>query len=1002
MKKLPGYVMGFAILILIMFVLVDRNFAQSPEFEPIWSVTTNDVTWFGTNTERAIAYHDGKVYVASRGDGAFVRILDAGNGAYLGELDASGLTGGDVTFNGLSVSDDGRIFASNLAVNAQSNPFKLYTWDDEDNVQNVITWNAPGAYRMADNITVVGSVSDGTAVIYAAVGTSPIVYRWVMESDGLGGFQFINEPQEFVLPNTTAWGTPAHVAPKGPGEASGFWAGGRSLGYTRSFIASNTTTGYGRFPSDGNGLGNLAIELKSFDNAEYLFFIKGTNRIYVNEVGPAGGVWTVRDGTNLAESAVLGSGGSNILGDLAVADMGDGTFRVFALVTNAGVFALEIQLVEPDDPDPVVIDQIPYFEDFSGVDLDGAAHAEIFPDGWNTIGEVQVSAWGEISAQDLRFPSPTANPMAITPEIDEEIDISGLNVSFEAHYATNGDAGDQIDVGFMSDPGNAATFTIAGTVTLQREVTLFTVYLATYDPENGRHIAFRARRGGSWNSHYLGNIRIYSADDLLVTGSSGWRMLSSPVSGSTVADIAGQNQVQGFDGLAAFYGAEAPSDIENASPNLYLAYNGTSWSAAGALTDELESGKGFLWYMYDNDIGVSVSLPFLLSPEGSEPVVDVSVNLHSVGNKFNLLGNPYQSSLDLSGLAGWTGANGLGSYIVQVWENSQDGWQQGTGHSGEWKQLGPGGVDGDILAAWQGFMVENDNAAQLVIPESARTSGGTFYKESPPQIKRLTFVLDGDNQAAGIRTRDRAHVVFSDQAAHDWDMLDASQLTPLAGSFATLSFVGDRNGETILKSQESRPLELEKTLELPASLNVHNMGGDMAISWIGLDELPSDWQITLVDHETGTATDLRSASSYEFRMDAPIEKRAMDAGDAKPDITPLVAGDQTQPRFTVVVMSEPLSTETPADLPKELTLDQNYPNPFNPSTVISYAMPEQAHVRLAIYDLTGRRISTLVDEQQGPGRHNVTWDASQLASGVYIYRLEAAGQKQTRRMTLIK
>ena len=90
------------------------------------------------------------------------------------------------------------------------------------------------------------------------------------------------------------------------------------------------------------------------------------------------------------------------------------------------------------------------------------------------------------------------------------------------------------------------------------------------------------------------------------------------------------------------------------------------------------------------------------------------------------------------------------------------------------------------------------------------------------------------------------------------------------------------------------------------------------------------------------------------------------------------------------------------DLPSELALHQNYPNPFNPSTVIAYQIPEETHVRLNVYDVAGRRVSALVDEMQPPGEYRVNWDATEMASGIYIYRLSASGHTLTRRMTLIR
>ncbi|MDG5767211.1 T9SS type A sorting domain-containing protein [Balneolales bacterium ANBcel1] len=86
----------------------------------------------------------------------------------------------------------------------------------------------------------------------------------------------------------------------------------------------------------------------------------------------------------------------------------------------------------------------------------------------------------------------------------------------------------------------------------------------------------------------------------------------------------------------------------------------------------------------------------------------------------------------------------------------------------------------------------------------------------------------------------------------------------------------------------------------------------------------------------------------------------------------------------------------------EYRLDANYPNPFNPSTLIGFAIPERGHVTLEVFDLTGRRVATLVDETREVGHHTVTFDASQLTSGVYLYRMQTDRFVTTRKLTLIK
>ena len=95
-------------------------------------------------------------------------------------------------------------------------------------------------------------------------------------------------------------------------------------------------------------------------------------------------------------------------------------------------------------------------------------------------------------------------------------------------------------------------------------------------------------------------------------------------------------------------------------------------------------------------------------------------------------------------------------------------------------------------------------------------------------------------------------------------------------------------------------------------------------------------------------------------------------------------------------------TSSPEDLPEEFVLEQNYPNPFNPSTQISYTLPENTHVTLAVYNILGQRVSTLVNTHQTAGTHRVIFEASGLASGTYIYRIEAGNFTESGTMMFVK
>lgn len=98
----------------------------------------------------------------------------------------------------------------------------------------------------------------------------------------------------------------------------------------------------------------------------------------------------------------------------------------------------------------------------------------------------------------------------------------------------------------------------------------------------------------------------------------------------------------------------------------------------------------------------------------------------------------------------------------------------------------------------------------------------------------------------------------------------------------------------------------------------------------------------------------------------------------------------------------PITTLEEALTPKSYNLMQNYPNPFNPSTTIEYSIPSGSFVSLKIYDMAGKEVSTLVSKQQELGTYIVDWNASNLSSGVYFYRLNAGNFTETKKMILAK
>jgi hypothetical protein len=96
------------------------------------------------------------------------------------------------------------------------------------------------------------------------------------------------------------------------------------------------------------------------------------------------------------------------------------------------------------------------------------------------------------------------------------------------------------------------------------------------------------------------------------------------------------------------------------------------------------------------------------------------------------------------------------------------------------------------------------------------------------------------------------------------------------------------------------------------------------------------------------------------------------------------------------------TTSGNASVPDRLALRQNYPNPFNSTTTFSFDLPNSTHVRLEVYDMTGRKLGTVIDGSMEAGSHSISWTADGLTSGIYLYRLQAESRVLTGKLILQK
>jgi len=339
------------------------------------------------------------------------------------------------------------------------------------------------------------------------------------------------------------------------------------------------------------------------------------------------------------------------------------------------------------------------------------------------------------------------------------------------------------------------------------------------------------------------DVRLTVAPAAEFTGRAGWRLLAAPVTGMTVGDLAAQNLVQGTPGL-----------YPGAAPNLLTAYDGTAWRAPTGPGAALPPGRGFAWYLFDDDRdpgGPSRSVPLparLATPaDAATPAGPVAIPLHAAGDGLNVVGNPFDAALDASGLTSWAAGGSLASGVGQVWDPSMSSFRLTT-------------EPGVMVAPWQGFVVENGSATALTVPAPAPTT-----PPAPANTRRLVFVVEGSTPE-GIAVADRATILqFGPGGAQGWDAGDATELRPLASTYVSLSFEGARDGRAVLKAQESRP-EALAPLSIPLGFAAAGTTGVFTLRLMvpASEALPAGWRLELEDLVTGSRTDLRYTSFYQF------------------------------------------------------------------------------------------------------------------------------------------
>ena len=527
--------------------------------------------------------------------------------------------------------------------------------------------------------------------------------------------------------------------------------------------------------------------------------------------------------------------------------------------------------------------------------------------------------------------------------------------------------------------------------------------------------------GATYDGSTLSNVTdsgTSTACSYSLTGGSCWRTLASPNDGSTYADY-----FSTFDSPTGNFGGLWTQGVSGSRqilgvPNVYtMNAAGNDWEAVSDLGDPFPQGTGVLISVFDlNDEGNSSSggfpktsslQPFLFADQplsngnvtvdlGTDPGTSSAQDV--TGDEgFSLVSNPYFAAVDFSEVFSNVETKDIKN-AAWVYDRNAGGTDV-NGNNGGWRSTngsGVGDIENGIIAPGQAFVVQNTGSptspeVRFEGNDVAASGDFTFYgkQNEKPLPDHLRLEVRGES------IYNSAWVQFSSDgnAAERIDG-DVQQFYPFESEYAVLSTV--KQGQLMDIGHFPTPTATDENMRIPLTIETTSTG-PMTLELTDL-QLPG---ATLYLHDTGTgeAVELTEGATYSFSAEATIAKAINDCNSAPTGFLGPQTAKQSSPRFYI---SAEASLNSTPDLPSEFALKQNYPNPFNPTTQITYQLPQQADVRLEVFDMNGRQVATLVNRAISAGTHTVNFDASDLSSGVYMYRLQAGATVMTRKLTLIK
>ena len=184
-----------------------------------------------------------------------------------------------------------------------------------------------------------------------------------------------------------------------------------------------------------------------------------------------------------------------------------------------------------------------------------------------------------------------------------------------------------------------------------------------------------------------------------------------------------------------------------------------------------------------------------------------------------------------------------------------------------------------------------------------------------------------------------------------------------------------------------------------------------ASHYFELNTVPSTINVTFEPYNSGTsfqvnAISFSSSTPSVYTITSDTET-SLDFGSEQDKVIISVVVDGNTPgaqnNYELTISPSDLDiVQNSAKTPTEFTISHIYPNPFNPITNISYTLPENTRIKIEVFDISGKRVQTLINEFQTLGNHSINWNALSQSTGIYFLQLQAGKYVETKKVTYIK